>query len=83
MRRRIRDIIWCRNALNKTATRGYTAARREYIAAHWKKAGEKPPQAEHWRFLNRLMGRKSKSRSEPDCSPDALNDAFIRKVDRI
>ena len=30
------------------ATRSYAAARRAYIAEHWKNAGEKPPQAAHW-----------------------------------
>eukprot|EP00662_Eupelagonemidae_sp_cell21_P057581 gene57581-biopygen39889 len=29
------------------------------------------------------MGRKSKARVEPRCSPDAVNDAFVRKVERI
>eukprot|EP00662_Eupelagonemidae_sp_cell21_P057631 gene57631-biopygen77886 len=67
----------------RDAERVYKNARRDYIKAHWKKAGDVPFSREHWQFLNRLMGRKSKARVEPRCSPDAVNDAFVRKVERI
>eukprot|EP00662_Eupelagonemidae_sp_cell21_P037082 gene37082-biopygen74340 len=67
----------------REAERVYKESRRVYIKEHWKKAGDKPFSREHWNFLNRLMGRKSKHRVEPRSSPDAVNNAFVKKVERI
>eukprot|EP00662_Eupelagonemidae_sp_cell21_P056655 gene56655-biopygen98590 len=64
--------------------RQYKRARREYITKHWKKCSTgKGFNKEHWRFLNRVMGRKASIRPEPKCSPDALNESFLAKVERI
>ena len=49
----------------------------------WRKASEAHPRGmhrEHWRFLNSLMGRKARTTREPKCTPDAMNEAFLRKV---
>eukprot|EP00662_Eupelagonemidae_sp_cell21_P057186 gene57186-biopygen88313 len=67
----------------REAERMYKKARKTYIAEHWKKAGDTPFSKEHWRFLNSIMGRKSKRKTEPKCGPDKVNDAFIKKVERI
>eukprot|EP00660_Eupelagonema_oceanica_P018291 gene18291-18714_t len=61
----------------------YKSARRQFIRTHLEKAGQVGFSREHWQFINRLMGRKVKRRAEPDCSPDAVNQAFIDKVRNI
>eukprot|EP00663_Eupelagonemidae_sp_cell21sb_P003140 gene3140-7003_t len=63
--------------------RAYKVARRDYIRKEWSKAGNKTLGKEQWRLVNRLAGRKVKQSAEPDCTPEAVNDAFMRKVERI
>ena len=67
----------------RAAEQIYKDSRKNYIKVHWKKAGDKPFNKDHWRFLDTMMGRKVRKRVEPKCSPDALNDAFLMKVHGI
>jgi len=59
------------------------SARRRWIRERWRRCGPGALRSEHWRFLNGTMGRKVKCRDEPRASPDAVNAAFLGKVERI
>eukprot|EP00666_Eupelagonemidae_sp_cell4sb_P010926 gene10926-12834_t len=66
----------------RQAQRAYRNSRRDHIRRHWSQAG-KPLNKDHWRFLNDIAGRKETTRPEPDASPDAVNRAFLKKVEDI
>jgi len=36
-----------------------------------------------WTLMDSIQGRKSACHSEPDCTPDATNQAFLQKIERI
>jgi ribonuclease HI len=65
------------------AQRVYRRERMLYIQDHWRKAGPKTMSREHWTFINSLMGRKARQRTEPDLSPDEVNSAFLGKVKKL
>eukprot|EP00660_Eupelagonema_oceanica_P019302 gene19302-biopygen21391 len=40
----------------------------EFVKTHWKKAGDKPLNPDHWRLVDALAGRKARDRVMPECS---------------
>eukprot|EP00666_Eupelagonemidae_sp_cell4sb_P008885 gene8885-biopygen29954 len=62
---------------------GLEADSRSYIRKQWAAAGKNPGRPAHWRIFNSLAGRKVRARTQPNCSPDACNQSFLGKIDKL
>eukprot|EP00660_Eupelagonema_oceanica_P019305 gene19305-biopygen42146 len=65
------------------ALRLHRASMKRAVQKHWDEAGGAPLAPAHWRVLDQLAGRKARDRSEPECSPDKVNDTFLAKPAKI
>lgn len=70
-------------AASTDAARAAANARRRWVKQRWEKCGPHGVNKDHWRFLNNITGRRARVRVEPPCSPDALNDAMLLKIEKI
>jgi len=70
-------------ALASVTKKAITGARRRYFARKRASLATGLSSRQGWQFVNELLGRESKARAQPPCTPDALNDAFLAKPAKL